>query len=343
MKTTISIILVAMSAYQAAACETCALYSPPSQRFLLNQDRKQPYKLNWFTRYSTLDTRLTGTRETDAHGEEIKSYINQLSLEYKVAPRLHAQLSLPILSRDFKAREGEHLQPDDESGPGDLSVIGKYILRETTLKEGHLTVTLVGGLKTPTGNTDRIGAHHAHDDEAAHETASEPDSGEADHHTEEAGDAGEHAHGTSAISEHDVTLGSGSWDPFGGVQAEYSRNNWSLDGMVQYYWRSEGDYDYTFADDLYISAHIGRILIRKNNVALGLRAGVLGEFRDADEQGGVAIEHTALDSWYVDLTATLAAGSFIGEAGVDLPLEQESGAATLVPDARFRLSAGIFF
>jgi len=332
-----------LAASPVAACETCALYSPPSQRFLLKQDHESPYKLNWFTRYSTLDTRLNGARETDAHGEEIKSYINQLSLEYKAAPRLRAQLSLPILCRDFKAREGEHLQSDNESGPGDLSLIGKYTLHDAAMEEGQLTITLVGGLKTPTGNTDRIGVNHAHNDEATHEAASGHDSGEADHHTGETGGADEHAHGTSAISGHDVTLGSGSWDLFGGVQAEYSRNNWSLDGMIQHYWRSEGDYDYTFADDLYISAHIGRILIQKNNVALGLRTGVLGEFRDADEQGGMAIEHTRLDSWYVDLTATLATGSFIGEAGVDLPLEQESGAATLVPDARFRLSAGIFF
>ena len=332
-----------LAAPLAAACETCALYSPPSQRFLLKQDHESSYKVNWFTRYSTLDTRLNGTREMDAHGEEIKSYINQLSLEYQAAPRLRAQLSLPILCRDFKARQGEHLQSDDESGPGDLSLIGKYTLHDAAMEEGQLQVTLIGGLKTPTGNTDRIGANDAHHEEAAHEAASHHGSGEADHHGGEAGDANEHAHGTSAISGHDVTLGSGSWDLFGGLQAEYNRNNWSLDGMIQYYWRNEGDYGYTFADDLYISAHIGRILMRKNNVALGLRTGILGEFRDADEQDGVAIEHTRLDSWYIDLTATLATGSFIGEAGVDLPLEQESGAATLVPDARFRLSAGIFF
>ncbi|MFT5125619.1 MAG: hypothetical protein ACI97B_004270 [Verrucomicrobiales bacterium] len=318
---------------QTPACETCALYSPPGRSFLLQQPSDESFKLNLFTRYATLDNRLDGRHEMDNHGEEIESFIHQLSLGYVVSPKLKAQLSLPYLRRDFTFRDGDHLHHDDESGFGDLSVIGRYTLHESKRENGSLSVSLIGGLKTPTGDSDRLRSRHDH--------------AEANTHMEEGHEEAAHeveaSHDASAISGHDVTLGSGSWDLIGGIKTEFSQNDWILDGMVQYYWRTEGDHDYTFADDLYLSAHAGRIVYRQQNTAIGLRVGILGELRDADTQGGIALQHTQLDAWYADLTATLAHGAFLGEAGVDLPLEQDSGATTLVPDARLRLSVGFFF
>ena len=42
-------------------------------------------------------------------------------------------------------------------------------------------------------------------------------------------------------------------------------------------------------------------------------------------------------------TATLAYDQLLCEFGVDIPLDQKSGDATLVPDRRFRFSIGIHF
>jgi len=343
----LAILLVA----KTEACETCAVYSPPELRKLLLGEHNDDAKLNWFTRYSKLDQRINGTREEPNMGEEIDSFINQLSLEYALTPKLKAQISVPYLHRDFKRLQDGALVSDDESGVGDISVLGKFKICETEKSDRSLIVTLLAGLKTPTGDSDRLGETDHHEESAgAHGHGAEESAG---HGTEEAAGHGSEesaghghssaGHAESAISGHDVALGSGSWDVFGGIKAEWASDNWLADLMAQYYLRTEGDFDYEFADDLYVSADVGRILVQKDEFAMSLRGGILGEFRDADEQNGVKIDHTKLDSWYAIVTAAAAWQAFTAEFGVDFALDQDSGAATLVPDERFRISAGVYF
>jgi hypothetical protein len=332
---TCPLALATLLVVRTEACETCAVYSPPELRNLLSGEHDYNAKLNWFTRYSKLDVRLNGTSEEPNMGEEIDSYINQLSLEYVVTPKLKAQISVPYLHRDFKRLQDDVLVSDDESGIGDISVLGKYRICKTEKNDTSFMVTLLAGIKTPTGDSDRLGEADHHE---------EPGSAHGHDAEESTGPGGEsEGHAESAISGHDVALGSGSWDVFGGIKAEWAANNWLADLMAQYYLRTEGDFNYELADDLYVSADVGRILVQESDFAMSLRGGILGEFRDADKQNGVKINHTALDSWYAIVTAAAAWQAFIGELGVDFALDQDSGDATLVPDERFRISAGVFF
>ena len=308
------------------ACETCAVYAGPNVPASA-QNESYTYQLNWFTRYARLDQRLDGSAREDRHGESIESLIHQLSYSYQPSPSLRFQTTIPLLRRDMRRHTDQGLRSDHEAGAGDMSLLASYRIPMRRDTSGYAALTLVGGIKIPTGDSDRL-SQHGHHDRHAH-------AGPPHHHTHN-----DHRF-QSAISEHNVALGSGSWDWITGLRFDGAWGAWSADGGVLAYWRTEGDFDYEFADDLYVSAHVGRDLLRKDGNALNVRAGVQGEFRDADRRGGRSIDHTMLDAWYADAACSFTYASWLGEVGVEQALHQKSGGATLVPEQRFRFSIGI--
>jgi len=400
------------------ACESCALYSPAGWDLYIDQvDMIDGYKnspeqeianapnptcwrFNFFTRHAELDQRIDGTRKSDNMGEELDSFIHQLSLSYAPSSRFSLHLNLPYYDREYTRLESGSLTRDKESGFGDLSAYVRLPVFRSSNRDRRFKVTAIVGVKAPTGNTDRLredhdhgghsrsSSHDSHDSDAGHNSHDEDTHMEGEHedgdshsdaepsshdhdehrthdadehsthsdehssskemthsgHMDTAAESSGHAHSDeSAIHAHQLALGSGSWDAIVGLRADYEQGLWFADAMALGYIRTEGDHDYHYADDLYLSSHVGRVLHRTPVSELRLRGGILGEFRDADEQGGVSIDHSEFTAYYAQGTLIYSAGALSGELGIDLPIEQESGAPSLVPESRIRASFGVNF
>jgi hypothetical protein len=324
LKTTLmAVALCASISPRLSACEACANYAAPST---LGGDNDS-WHMSFFSRYSVMDQRIDGTDTLSDNGEEIKSWYNIATLGYSVSPSVHLDVSLPILSRDFTQLEGGQLVSGSESGIGDLNLRANWTAHLNKGADSAQALTLIAGIKAPTGDTDRLddGSGHHEEDESSHDTM------------------GDGHHGASAISGHDLTLGSGSWDVIAGIDWQHEQEAYFTGIRALYYLRTEGDHDYQFSDDFFVTAHIGRILMTKDDCSLSGRIGLSGEFRDADEQNGEKIEHTDLESIYGTGTLTATHKAWIAELGVDIPIRQHVADVTLVPEFRTRAAIGVQF
>ncbi len=327
-----AVVLAAISSSQLFACEACVSYSAPSS---LEGDSGD-WHMSFFSRYSVLDQRLDGSDTLADNGEEITSWYNIATLGYSLSPKVQLNLAVPILSRDFTKLDDGHFVSGSESGLGDMNLRASWTTILSKVDDTAQALTLTAGIKAPTGDTDRLDEGSDHEEEGHGSMGhDEVDS------SQDAMDSGHH--GSSAISGHDLTLGSGSWDVFAGIQWRHEQEAFSADAKILYYLRTEGDHGYQYSDDVFVTAHIGRALLSTDTGSLRGRVGLSGEFRDADEQYGEKIEHTDLDSIYGTATFTVSHNAWIAELGVDIPIYEHVADVTLVPEFRTRAAIGVQF
>src|SRR5262249_23709204 len=134
----------------------------------------------------------------------------------------------------------------DETGFGDLALLGHFLAYSAVTERSVFNLTLLGGLKMPTGNPDRLGEeleedHHgsgAARFRARHVIGEDPADPDAPTEPE------------SGIHGHDLALGSGSWDGIVGGQLFWSWQRLFVTAASQYAIRTEGSFEYRFANDL---------------------------------------------------------------------------------------------
>src|SRR5262249_3235960 len=97
-----------------------------------------------------------GQKAPNPAGERLHSFNTQVFGGYNFTPNLAIQVIVPILARDYRRLEEQGIVDGNEAGFGDLSVIGSWTaysgVTETTLTR----LTLIGGLKLPSGNSHRL-------------------------------------------------------------------------------------------------------------------------------------------------------------------------------------------
>jgi hypothetical protein len=170
---------------RALACDLCAIYTSVEQR-----ESRTGFFAGLGEQFSDYDTeQQSGEKVPNPAGERLHSFITQLIGGYNFTPRLALQLNMPIIVRDFRRQEARGIIDGDESGIGDLSVIGSWTAYAGVTENTVTRFTLLGGLKLPSGNSRRL-------QEELRET--------------------EDVH--SGIHGHDLALGSGSVDGIIGAQ-----------------------------------------------------------------------------------------------------------------------------
>ena len=139
-------------------------------------------------------------------------------------------------------------------------------------------------MKLPTGETDRLG------EEAE----------EGHHHEEE--DLGKHVghdHEAekdvqSVIHGHDLSLGSGSHDVIFGASTFLHHERLYVLADAQYALRSEGDFDYRYADDLLFQLSPGVFLVTEHDFVAALGLNFSGEYKGKDVLAGNKENDTAI-------------------------------------------------
>ena len=175
-------------------------------------------------------------------------------------------------------------------------------------------LSLFGGVKFPTGNSDRLGEEL---DEGHHSAGGDADGGE----VQERGVTEEHAHdgegdvqrvarhvhdgiddeedAASGIHGHDLALGSVSYDGIVGRRLFASWQRAFLSGTVQYTTTTAGDFDYAYANGLTWSGGPGIYPWLGDDSTLGLMAVLSGQAKGNDEVDGVTLDDTAITSLFV--------------------------------------------
>ncbi|MCX6925071.1 MAG: hypothetical protein NT154_17935 [Verrucomicrobia bacterium] len=280
------------------ACDLCAIYGAMeaqggSGKGFFGGVAEQ------YTHFGTFQS--SGHDATNPDGEYLHSLISQAFVGYNFNDRLGLQFNLPVIYRDY-GKDGAH---SSESGIGDVSLIGNLRLYEKLTDDATFRWTALGGIKFPTGDSDKL-------------NPAAPDFAE-------------------GIGGHDLALGSGSFDGLVGTGFYIRWKRLFLTGSMQYAIRTEGDFGYQYANDWIWFGGPGTYLMLGHDWMLAVQALVSGESKGEDTINGVASNDTAITSvflgpqlnftWKDRLSAQIAS---------DLPVSIFSSGEQIVPDYRVR-------
>jgi hypothetical protein len=311
------LVCVVTAGWSAAtlACDLHAVYTPPEA----GQMRTGWYAgvHEQFTHYGTLQD--DGRRQRDRVGQFLNSSITQMVLGWRPHPRAGVQVNVPLIHRWFKRPDGDEIERGTESGLGDMTLTGHVTVWERSTDTSAVLVGVFGGLKLPTGNSRRL--------------KEELEEGHGHGHG--------HDHGPpSGIHGHDLALGSGSVDGVIGGSVYVRRHRLFATAALQHTIRTEGDFDYEFADDLHWSAGPGVYVWRGRDAVLGLQLTVTGETKGRDRLAGRKVEDTAATFVFVGPELRFTWGDRLAaEAAVDIPVYRDNTDVQIVPDWRVRAGA----
>ena len=296
----------------AFACDVCAVYTATELH-----ERRTGFRLGASEQLSRFTTLQRGGDEIDnPAGERLTSSITQVWLGYNLTPRLGIQANLPLVSRTFRRIEGGRRVDGDETGIGDLVVVGQALAYSLVTERSVLRFSVLGGVKFPTGDSGRLGEELE----------------EGHHH-----DGHDHHGLASGIHGHDLALGSGSFDGVAGGQLFWSWQRLFVTAGGQYSLRTEGDFAYEFADDLTWTGGPGVFALLTPTRTLAVQGVVSGETKGNDRVAGVQATDTAVTALYVGPGLALTWGpSISAEIAADLPVVQHNTGLQIVPDFRLR-------
>jgi len=260
----VAIVCGALAAHgpRLRACELCAIYSASSAR------GESSHGLSF-----TVAEQFTSQGTLQAEGEpfalvpflrdaHLDSFYTHFVPGYNFSSRFGVSLNMPVIYRQFRRVQlitrptGTELVDESGSlsGLGDIALIGRWTVRQKSEMKYSLLVNLLGGVKLPTGDTDRLR------DEVA----------EAQLHAQAFPNIPEHA-AIGGIHQHDLTLGSGSIDGVFGVATTARWRRWFINNQVQYYLRTRGE-SYRFGDQFIVSGGPGVYALLKDSLTLSLQA-----------------------------------------------------------------------
>jgi len=318
--------LLALFSASISACELCAVYSADSAR--AGADRGFLFTIaEQYTSSHTLY--YEGERApaapffTDAF---LDSSFTHVVPGYNFSSRFGLSLNMPVIYREFRRTTiSPSFQIVDETGSilglGDLALIGRFTLFQRIKMKSSININLLAGVKFPTGDTARL------DDEVS---AARADPGFA---------LPGHQHGAmGGIHQHDLTLGSGSYDAVFGLTSSFRWKRWFLNNQIQYYLRNEAN-GYEFGDLTIVSGGPGAYLLLCGQSTLSLQANAFYERAARDKILGQTFNATGMTIWYFGPLINFTLGEhFSANAGVDLPLSIYNHGLQTVPD--YRLHGG---
>ena len=304
----VPLLLTAACVTPALACDLCSVYNVNAAEGSRNKGFSFTVA-EQFTHFGTLQE--DGQKVSNPTHQYLNSSVSQAVLGYTLNDWASVQFNLPIIYREFQRPEGFATDQGKESGLGDASLLANF----TPIRIEHMHSTfnwnIFGGVKFPTGDSDRI--------------------------KEEFNEAEVPGAPMSGIHGHDLALGSGSYDGLvgTGIYARYRRG--FFNASVQYSIRSEGDFNYRYANDLTWSGGPGVYLVLEESWTASLQFVISGEDKGLDEFAGEKAADTGITSVYLgpQLNVTWS-DKLSAQVGVDLPVLLNNTALQAVPDYRVR-------
>jgi len=333
-------ILLAAGLTNGRACDLCGCFTPELNAMPQMQSSDFPWwERGWFaavgeqfTRFGTLQD--NGNEVPNPTGQYENSSITQLVSGYQINSRFALQLNVPLIYREFKRPEGFQIQQGTISGLGDISFLLKTVLYHyespgqrsfdvtgknpvAVVHEGDFAFSaiLLTGVKFPTGDSSRLKEEF--------------------HEIEIPGAPERGIHG------HDLTLGTGSYDGIFGGQTALRYKNMFFESNLQFTLRTEGSFQYRFANDLLWDGGPGYYIIRKRDTVLGLQFVISGEHKGLDRFRGESAEDTGVTSVFLGPRVVASRGRWSAQVWAELPVLIDNTSLQAVPG--YRLHGGISF
>lgn len=298
----------------ANACETCAAFQATS----LRERKAESWNVALSEQYTDYQRAGAGVPNSVLRdGELLKSYsTTELDVSYDLSNSFGIELSLPFIVRTFEERSAYRSDDETESGLGDSSLLVSVSPYSDRQIEHAVHTSVYAGLKLPTGDTGSLG--------------DQLDEGRVDR-------LGVKHHTAGGVQGRILSLGSGSWDTFAGFAALGRVDRSVLLVSGEYAIRTEGDFDYRFANDFVWSAGPAYYLLLDDDFSLALQALVSGEHKGKDVQAGAKVDGTAATHLFAGPSLFLASGGRLSaEIAVELPFYTDDPGAAVVPELRVR-------
>lgn len=300
-------VLAGMAALPVSACDLCAVYSAS----LASGEMGSGFHAGvaeQYTRFGSL--REDGMEIPNDANQYIDSSVTQLFAGYNFNRKFGVQLNVPVISRSYSRPRGAVIETGNESGLGDISVTGSYLVLQKLAEDYTFSWSILGGVKLPTGDSSRLNEPEVENDPPL------PESG---------------------IGGHDLALGSGSVDGIIGTTVFGRWKRLFADADVQYAIRTEGDYGHQYANDLIWSTGPGVYVALEDNYTITLQALVSGETKEKDTYYGVEDPDSAATLVYVGPQIGFTwSDKLSAEIGVDFPVSIENTGVQVVPDYKVR-------
>lgn len=314
----------------AWACDICAVYTAMEAK-----EARPGIFAGVFEQYTDFGTlQLEGDEVENEANQYLHSSITQAYVGYQWA-RIGVQLNVPYIDRRFRRAEHDGVETGSVSGLGDVSVIAHARLYELLTETSFVTWGVTAGLELPTGDSDRLGEEaeedHGEDHEGEHAdltTAPVVTSHPLPHGDEES---------ASGVHGHDLALGSGSVDGILGTSLGWRHQRWLATASVEYVLRTEGDFDYRYADEVTWDAEAGYYVLLGHEQSLSVALRFSGEKKGEDTAAGEKADDTAIDAVYAGPELAYSRGpKLYADLAIEWPLRQENSGLQVVPDSRIR-------
>lgn len=308
----------------AYACDPCSLY---------NASRLQGLVPDTFTfavsEQNTSFDRPVGTPENSTRdGEYVREFsTTQFSGSYDFDQEVGFQITLPVITRIFDQFSNYRYDTKSDMGIGDISIIGRYSPLNYRKDDWSVVSGFTYGIKLPTGDTGTLG--------------------------EVTGEVEEESHAHSALRHHTIasasggralTFGTGSIDYILGVNLFTRYQRVFLLTDAQYSIRTEGSFDYEFADDLVWSIGPGYYLSLEHDQSVAARLTLTGEFKGADRLEGEKVSGSKFSNIYLGPEVLFSLSNALsGQLGVDMRTTDDDAHSTVVPELRIRAALAYRF
>lgn len=326
-------IMAMLLCARLAACDLCAVYRDGDTRGEYNPGLVLGVA-EQFIPYRT--AQVEGHEVTPGFREHVDSSITHVVVGYNFSRHFGISLNTPFTHFDFKrwdfrypiAPPGQPIvEEGTETGLGDLALIGRLAVFQKTTTDYSFLVNLLGGVKFPTGDDQRLEAEmeqtRIYDSLLPPNTPHDP-----------------LGHSISSVHQHALALGSGSFDGIFGVTANASYDRWFFDAQFQYYLRTEGSTGFRYGDELMLSGGPGALLLWNQTRTLALQANAVYDRMDRDQLGGRTSTRTGSTAWYLGPQLNFSwKAQLSANLGVDVPLSIDNGGYQSVPD--YRLHGGV--
>jgi len=305
----------------ALACDPCAFYNLSR----LQGTHEQSLTLSLSEQYSSF--RVANPERLPREGSRTRSFsTTYLSVGYDVSERIGVQLSVPyIYTSSDRIERFARVSKNSESGFGDLALIGQFSLYQDLQPEYATLAGVSFGVKFPTGDTGSLG-----------EFSSELGSGSPDlqlrHHNPAGGLGGARF----------LSLGTGSYDFIFGGNLLRRQGRFLAMGYAQYVHRTEGDFDYRFADDFIWSLGPGYYLHLDHEESLVFRLAIGGEHKGMDRLNSQKVLGSRVSNIFIspEVIVSFFAG-YVFELGVDLPVYR--GSSSALNETRYRVRSALSY
>jgi hypothetical protein len=320
-------------------CELCAIYNANGA----NGQFTGGLTLTLEEQFIPFDTTQLGGHEVDLpYPNYLDSSITHIVATYNFTERLGLSLNLPIIYNSYEQTELRYFPPGavpfgtsqlvhekgQEFGLGDLALIGRWTVFQHATMRSAVALNLLGGIKFPTGDSSRL------DDEV------QQDQIFLRYFAPPGQPHDPLSHSISPIHQHDLALGSGSFDGVFGATMNARWKRLFFNSQVQYYLRTEGKTSFQYGDEFIVSLGPGAYLWLSEQQTLAIRANATYQFMAEDKVLGQESELSGQDAWFLGPQVIFTWGSHFGaNIAVDLPLRIATRGLQNVPD--YRLTGGV--